>query len=111
VRGRHGSRGWLAHVARMAGGGGDVRHAAIRALPTKQSKTGSSGFSIWRFRILNFSPRDVTVIANTCLQQCYMQAQKPYKIYGYLAPDVVHFISAKELITYVWFRRNHSHNW
>jgi len=25
-------------------GGGDVRRAAIRALPTKQSKTGSSSF-------------------------------------------------------------------
>ena len=34
VRGRHGSRGWPARVARMAGGGGDVRCAAIRALPT-----------------------------------------------------------------------------
>jgi len=31
---RHGSRGWPARVARMAGGGGDVRGAVIRALPT-----------------------------------------------------------------------------
>jgi len=30
--------------ARLAGGGGDVGRAAIRALPTEQSKTGCSGF-------------------------------------------------------------------
>src|SRR6185312_4539527 len=51
ARGRHGSRGWPARVARMAGGGGDVRRAAIRALPTGAKlkpevpvfKTGASG--------------------------------------------------------------------
>ena len=48
----HGSRGWPARVARMAGGGGDVRRAAIRALPTKQSKTVCFGF--WNPEVLIF---------------------------------------------------------
>ena len=30
----HGIRGWPARGTRMAGGGGDVRRAVIRALPT-----------------------------------------------------------------------------
>ena len=37
-------RGWPARGTRLAGGGGDVGRAAIRALPTEQSKTGCSGF-------------------------------------------------------------------
>ena len=37
-------RGWSARGTRLAGGGGDVGRAAIRALPTEQSKTGCSGF-------------------------------------------------------------------
>ena len=37
-------QGWPARGARLAGGGGDVGCAAIRALPTEQSKTGCSGF-------------------------------------------------------------------
>ena len=37
-------RGWSARGTRLADGGGDVGRAAIRALPTEQSKTGCSGF-------------------------------------------------------------------
>jgi len=43
-------QGWPARGTRLAGGGGDVGRAAIRALPTEQSKTGCSGFSTRNFR-------------------------------------------------------------
>jgi len=48
---------------RIGGGGGDVRRAAIRALPTgAEVKSEVLVFGTRRFRFLKFSPRDVTHI-------------------------------------------------
>ena len=43
MRGRHGTRGWPAHGARMAGGGGDVRRATIRARLAEAKQGGGDG--------------------------------------------------------------------
>ena len=70
--GRHSTRGWPARVARMAAGGGDVRRAAIRALPTGAKlkpevpvfKTGASGISIFQPGMLHEHSDNLT--SNKC---------------------------------------------
>ena len=47
MRGRHGTRGWPAHGVRMAGGGGDVRRATIRARLAEVEQGGDGEDDRW----------------------------------------------------------------